>query len=269
MSARVLTLAGGRKVALAEWGEGKPLLYLHDFADIHGVGAEPFEFHTRLAARFKVMAPAHPGCAGSDEDEEVDTIEDVVFGLLEVLDALKLESVPVVGTGLGGWIAAELAVRQRSLVEKLALVSPTGLFLPGAPIADIFMVSQPRDGYDHADLRRLLFARADSKPALELFPNGRAALEPELLRYKMFRFAGRVGFNPPYLHHRLLQGRLGRFDRPALILAGERNALVPMAHARAYAEKLPNAKLVTFADAGHSLHLEQPKEAAEAILKFL
>jgi pimeloyl-ACP methyl ester carboxylesterase len=269
MSARTVTVAGGRKVALAEWGEGKPLLYLHDFADIHGVSAEPFAFHDRLAARFRVIAPAHPGCAGSDEDETINTIEDVVFALLEVLDALGLDSVPVAGTGVGGWIAAELAVRHRRLVEKLALVSPAGLFVPGAPIADIFMVSQPRDGYDHADLRRLLFARADAPMALELYPNGRAALERELLRYKMARFAGRVGFNPPYLHSRTLLHRLPRFDRPALVLAGAADALVPAVHARAYAEKLPQAKLVTFADCGHSLHLERPDEAADEILKLL
>jgi pimeloyl-ACP methyl ester carboxylesterase len=270
MSVRTLTLAGGRRVvALAERGAGPPLLYLHDFADVHGVSAELLAFHTRLASRFKVLAPAHPGCAGSDEDEAINTIDDVVFALLEVLDELGLEQVPVVGTGLGGWIAAELAVRHRRLVEKLVLVSPAGLFLAGQPIADIFIVAQPRDGYDHADLRRLLFARADAEPALELFPNGRAALDNELLRYKMFRFAGRVGFNPPYLHHRALLGRLPRFDRPALILAGDQDALVPTAHAHAYAAALPHAKLVMLSGAGHSLHLEEPARAAEAILRFL
>jgi pimeloyl-ACP methyl ester carboxylesterase len=269
MSTRILTLGTGRKVACSEIGKGPPLLYLHDFADIHAIGMEWFEFHKRLSESFRVIAPAHPGCGESDEDERANTIEDVVFGLLEVLDALGFESMPVVGTGVGGWIAAELAVRHRRMVERLALISPAGLFVPGELIGDIFMMSHPRDGYDHSDLRRLLFARHDSPEALELFPDGRASIEQEVLWYRMFRFVGRVGFNPPYLHHRLLGGRLPRYDRPALILAGTDDALIPAAHARHYAEQLREAKLITFRGAGHSLHLERPTEAANAVLDWL
>ncbi len=269
MTARTITLASGRKVALAEQGNGPPLLYLHDFADVHGARSDWLDFHARLADGFRLVAPAHPGCAGSDEDEAANTIDDVVFGLLEVLDALGLESMPVVGAGIGGWIAAELAVRHRRLVERLALIAPAGLYVPGHPIADIFMAVQPRDGHDHSDLRRLLFARADAPMALDFVPDGRGAFEPESLRYRMFRFAGRIGFHPPYLHSRSLLARLQRFDRPALIVAGERDALVPPVHFAAYADRLPAAKLVIFREAGHSLHIEQSEEAAACVIEFL
>lgn len=266
---RSLTLARGRKVSVAERGAGKPLLYLHDIADIHGASTKWSAFHGLLAAEARLIAPAHPGCAGSDEDHGVAGIDDVVFGLLETLDALGLDSVDVVGIGVGGWLAAELAVRHRRLVEKLVLVNPAGLFVSGQPTTDIFTAVFPRDGHDHGDLRRALFASADSAAAREHVPDGRAAVDREVLRYQMFRFIGRVGFNPPFLYHRHLADRLHRFDRPALVVAGVQDGLVPAAHARAFAERLPAATLVEFADAGHSVHLEKPAELASAIRRFL
>src|SRR5262245_58775406 len=68
----------GRKVAVAEAGDGPPLVYLHGFADVHGVADNLMPFHQRLARDASVFAPAHPGCNGSDELPS-STIDDVIF----------------------------------------------------------------------------------------------------------------------------------------------------------------------------------------------
>ena len=57
----------GRKVAVVEGGRGEPLVYLHGFADVHGVAGELQPCHLRLCEAARVIAPAHPGCAESDE----------------------------------------------------------------------------------------------------------------------------------------------------------------------------------------------------------
>ena len=80
----------GRKVALIEGGRGEPLVYLHGFADVHGVAGEFQPFHLRLGTAARVIAPAHPGCAQSDELADGYGIEDVIFHYLEVFDALGL-----------------------------------------------------------------------------------------------------------------------------------------------------------------------------------
>jgi pimeloyl-ACP methyl ester carboxylesterase len=90
--------------------------------------------------------------------------------------------------------------------------------------------------------------------------------ERELLRYQMFRFASRIGFAPPYLHDRKLRDRLHRFAGPAVVIAGERDNLVPLAHARAYAQGLRKAELKLVAAAGNSVAVEKPNEAAAAVL---
>jgi pimeloyl-ACP methyl ester carboxylesterase len=259
----------GRKVSVLESGSGAPLLYLHGFADVHSVKDSWMPFHERLAKQARVIAPAHPGCAQSDENKDVDAIEDVVFHYLEVLDALKLTRFDLVGSCVGGWIAAELAARHPEKIRKLVLIGATGLFVQGALIGDVFMMAQPERGSSYAGLRTLLFAGADQPRALELFPDGMGELEEELRRYQMLRLASRIGFKPPYFYNYSLRNRLRRISSPALVIWGEKDNMVPRVHGETYAKLIPNATLSIVSGAGHSVHVEEPEETAKLVADFL
>jgi pimeloyl-ACP methyl ester carboxylesterase len=260
----------GRTVWVLEAGDGPPLLYLHGFADVHSVKESWLPFHERLAERFRLIAPAHPGCAQSDENNDIDAIEDVVFHYLEVLDCLKLTQFDLVGVCVGGWIAAELAVRHPEKIRKLALIGAAGLFVEGAPIGDVFMMAQPERGSSYAGLRNLLFASADSPHALQFFPDGMGEIGEELRRYQMLRFSSRVGFKPPYFYNRSLRNRLRRISAPALVITGERDNMVPRAHGETYARLIPGADGVKIIpNAGHSVQVEDPEATAKCVLEFL
>ena len=260
----------GRKVAVLEAGHGAPLVYLHGFADVHGVAADLQPFHQRVADVARIVAPAHPGCAGTDELDNGCAIEDVIFHTLEVLDALGLARFDLVGHCAGGWIAAELAVRHPERVRTLALLGACGLYVPDEPIGDVFMHAQPERGTDYATLRALLFASADARAALRFFPNGRGDLDEEMRRYQMLRFGSFVGFKPPYFYHRALRARLYRAAMPALVVCGEHDRMVPRAHADAYAAGLPKAAEVAIVEgAGHAIVLEQPQATADMLVAFL
>ena len=268
MSARSVDVRG-RSVWLIEDGEGAPLIYLHGVADLHGASAEPLPYHHELAKNFNFIAPAHPGCSLTDDDEEIDTIEDVVFHYLELFDVLKLDRFNLVGSDFGGWIAAEIAVRHPEKISGLSLVGAAGLFVQGDPIADLFWEAHPVDGMSLAGLRALLFGDPEQAIALELFPDGRGEIDQELLRYKTYRLLSRIGFNPPYLHHRLLRDRLYRFKGPALIIQGADDCLIPRSHAEGYRNGFSDAQLEIIVDAGHSPHLEMPNRTARIIVEFM
>ena len=269
MSGRKEISVGGHAVHIEETGAGEPVLYLHGFADIHGTMAGWQPFHEALARDYAVIAPAHPACADSDENNDIDIIEDVAFHYLEVMDRLGLDSVNLVGACMGGWIAAELAVRHRERIAKLVLIGASGLFVPDQPIGDLFWEGQPFNGTDASGLRHLLFGDAASPIAVATVPDGRGTIEAELLRYKAYRFASRVGFRPPYFFNPRLRERLGRYDRPALVVWGRDDHLVPPAHGEAYAEGLGDAVLRVVAGAGHSVHIEKPDETAALVGAFL
>lgn len=265
---RVIEVAG-HAVEIAETGSGAPLLYLHGFADLHGAAVEFLPFHHELARSFRVLAPAHPGCAGSAEDDDIETIDDLAFRMIETIDALGVDKIDIAGACVGGWLAAEVAVRNPERVRRLALIGASGLFVAGEPIGDFFWETQPRDGTDYSGLRRLLFARADDAMAEALFPDSRTDTARELSRYKMMRFASRIGFSPPYFYDRHLRQRLHRFKGPALLVWGEHDRMVPRAHAEAYRDGLANASLRIIAGAGHSPQAEKPEEIAGLIRDFL
>ena len=269
MSGRILEI-NGRKVWLLEEGGGAPLLYLHGFADVHSVKESWLPFHEQLAKTSRVIAPAHPGCAQSDENKDVDVIEDVVFHYLEVLDALGLDKFDLVGHCVGGWIAAELAARHPEKIRKLVLIGASGLFVPGALIGDIFMNAQPEFGSSYATLREMLFSSADQPNALEMFPDGKGELEDEVRRYQMLRFSSRVGFKPPYFYNHPLRNRLHRISSPTLVVWGEKDGFVPRSHGETYAKLIPNSgELKIIAGAGHSAHVEKPEETEKLVSEFL
>ncbi len=269
MARRVVDIAG-RDVAVIEKGDGEPLVYLHGYADVHGVAGDLLPFHNALAAGSRLIAPAHPGCSGSAELTGGHTPEDYVFHYLELFDALGLKDFNLVGHCVGGWLAAEIAVRHPEKVKRLGLIGATGLFVSGQYIGDIFMHSQPERGIDYTTLRHMLFSSSDCELAQRYYPNGRGDIDEEVRRYEMLRMGSFIGFKPPYFYNRSLVDRLHRATMPALVAWGADDHMVPLAHAQAYASGLPGAgDPLVLPGAGHAAHLEASDAAAKAFAAFL
>ncbi len=245
----------GREVRLLRGGKGRPLLFLHDtFGYAWGPLCES------LAARYEVFLPAHPGCAGSAEGfDDVDAMEDLIFHYLDLCEALSVERPVVVGASLGGWIGAEWAVRYGHALQSLALIDALGLRLPEAPAADIFSL-------DPASTRQLLFADPTSAPALDVIPD---TPKPDMVvatleaRQTLARFAWQFPDNPKLLRY------LHRVRVPTLIVWGDRDGFVPLAHGKAYHERIANSELFIVPDAGHFPHIERPESCAKVVLNFL
>lgn len=259
----------GRKVALIEAGSGAPVVYLHGFADVHGVAGGLLPFHQGLAERNRLLAPAHPGCNGSSDFTQGNRVDDFLFHYCEVFDALGLDRFALIGHSVGGWLAAEFAVRYPERVTRLGLIGATGLFVSRSPIGDIFMNSNPDHGTSLASLRHMLFAGKDSPEALRYYPDGRGDLDDEMRRYAMLRFGSAIGFRPPYLYNRSLVDRLYRAAMPSVVIWGDSDHLVPVSHGDAYSKRLGNATLKLIAGAGHAVHLEKPGDVLAAVKPLL
>ena len=133
----------GVKIELVTKGKGAPLLFLHGMDGVEGSAA----LINALSEGFEVFAPSHPGFGASELPNAFSTVDDLSYFYLDLLDELDLKRVVLAGFSFGGWIAAELLVKDASRVSKAVLGAPFGL--PTAErrkplVADIFMI-EPRD----------------------------------------------------------------------------------------------------------------------------
>jgi pimeloyl-ACP methyl ester carboxylesterase len=254
----------GRAVTVLRGGEGTPLLYLHGLCDIHAAtaGDQWSDFLGRLAAHFDIVAPALPGYNASTGLEDLDDVEDYVWHLSDLCDETGLGEIVVVGHSLGGWFAAELALRQPGLVRRLVLLDPLGVHVGGVEVPPFFGAVAPRGIGGMGEARRLLFSDPDGPAALAALPDAMTT-EQQLLWFAGLAGAARLGWKAPHFQNRKLTERLGRIRVPTLVVRGRHDLLVPDEMARVWVASIPGARLSETADAGHCLPLERPDVAAE------
>jgi pimeloyl-ACP methyl ester carboxylesterase len=251
---------GTKQVRLLVGGDGSPLLYLHSA----GTDFEWLEAHERLAERHTVLLPAHPGFSTTTGIEEVDGILDLVLHYVDLLDALDLRAVPLVGTSLGGWIAAEIAALYPERVARLTLVDAVGIWIDAHPIGELFGAPPP-------ELAKMLFHDQSHPIAMMMQALTSIADIPEeiaLPQLKAMEATAKVGWNP-YLHDPKLEERLRRVTAPTLVLWGRQDGLVPLVYGERWRDRIAGARLEVIDGCGHLPPLERPAEFADAVGRFL
>jgi pimeloyl-ACP methyl ester carboxylesterase len=244
----------GREIRLLRGGVGRPLLFLHDHWTYRWLPV-----HDRLAERYHVIIPIHPGFAGSCGLEEMDRMEDLVFHYLDLCEGLQLEPPILLGASLGGWIAAEFAIRYAGMLRALILVDALGLRVPGAPAADLFQL-EPKQ------MRATLFADTTGALAHELVPDTPPQETIEAIfkaRQAFARFAWQFPDNPK------LASYLYRVKCPTLVVWGEFDGVVPVAHGQLYQAEIAGAEYSVLPSCGHLPHVERPEVLATVVLKYL
>ena len=243
----------GCKVNLRRGGSGAPLLYLHGASGAPAV----MPFMETLAGRFDVLVPEHPGFGLSDEPAWLENIHDLAYFYLDLLRALDLKDVHVIGSSLGGWLALEMAVRDTSRIGSLVLVGPAGISVPGIQPGDIFLWSSEQI------VRNLFF---DQKLAEQILAQ---PMTPELLdvTLKNRQTVARLGWEPR-LHDPFLPKWLHRIDVPVKIVWGEEDRILPVAYAREFGKLMPKAQVEIIPRCGHLPQAEKPDLFCDIVFGF-
>jgi pimeloyl-ACP methyl ester carboxylesterase len=240
-------------VELLRDGNGPPLLYLHGA----GAGGRWLDFQERLAERFTLLAPSHPGHGGAPAADWIEHISDLAFHYLDLLDALGLERVHVVGASFGGWIAAEIATMASHRLESMTLIDPIGIKVEGWIYPFLFGMELPQlvETVFHNPMAAVALAPPDM------------SIDTLALLYRQNTALARVAWNP-YLYNPLLRRRLARITTPTLLCWGAHDRLAPLACAEAWRTEVPGAVLRMFDGSGHVPYLEEPEAVAAAVIEF-
>lgn len=237
-------------------GSGQTALYLHGVWD-----QPPNDFLQELARTHRVLAPVHLGFEGAPPADTMVDFQDAVTYHLDLLDALGLDDIVLVGHSLGGMFAAELAAAQPRRFSRLVLISPLGLWEDAHPVADFFAM-QP------AELSRALYRDLDSPGAIAV---AKAPTdEDELVAYLLKRsraMATATRYLWP-LPDRGLRRRAHRIGAPTLVVWGADDGVAPSAGAHDFAA-VTRGEAVVVPDAGHLVHLEQRDAVVARVERFL
>lgn len=213
-----------------------------------------------LDASFQTAIVSPPGFGKSDRPDWIETIDDCAYICMDALDALKVKDATVIGFGLGGWLAAEIAVKSTRNMARLVLVDPFGIKVNGPFDRDIqdiwFLAPQKLLEAKYADIEK-------GKIDYTVMPESKLEI---IARNKesYARFCWQ-----PYMHNTKLKGRLHRIDVPTLVVWGERDGIITTAYGRAFAREIPGAKFATIANAGHFPHIEQPEAFLKTVAGFI
>jgi len=251
-----LTLHGVR-LEIVERGEGRPILWLHGEE-----GLEPeAPFLDLLARGGRVIAPSHPGFGHSPEADGVDTVDDLSYLYLDLLAERDARDAVVIGASLGGWIAAELAVKCTARVARLALVAPLGIKVGDRETRDIPDIW----ALDPEEVQRLQYA----DPARAAVDYTRLSEDRVTVIARDREATALYGWEP-YFHNPKLRRRLRRIDVPTLLVWGAEDRFVtPGYYGAAYQAAMPGARLATIDGAGHFPHLERPEAFVDRVAEFL
>jgi pimeloyl-ACP methyl ester carboxylesterase len=232
-SRRTITVDGAR-VAYRDEGTGEVLLL------IHGLGGSSYGWRAvlpTLSKKYRVIAPDLPGHGLSDPPRDYSPATFAVW-LRDLLDALGIPTVTMVGHSLGGAVAMQFAHQHRDYCRRLILLSSGGLgsevsrmlrmlSLPGARFVLPLLASRPK-----TDESTLISEPATVRESLSIRRHRQAFLHT--LRAAVDRRGQKLS---------ALDYLRGLADLPAQIIFGESDEVIPVAHAYAAHDALAGSHL--------------------------
>jgi pimeloyl-ACP methyl ester carboxylesterase len=265
----------GTRINVVELGSGPALLFVHGLG---GSWTNWLETVCAFAGDHRVVALDLPGFGASDSPpSEPASITGYAALLDELCGVLGITSAAVVGSSMGGLVAAELALRSPQRVERLVLVSAAGLSTETLPIEPLLRVATPLErfvtlpGAIAAAHAPALASRRRLRKLLLLMICAHPDRLPAPITAELIMGAGRPGLLPGLraLTAYPIRDRLGEIVCPTFIIWGGRDHIVPVGDASEFVRLIGGSRAVVYPDTGHLPMIERPSCFNEDLRAFL
>jgi pimeloyl-ACP methyl ester carboxylesterase len=250
---------------------GAPLLLIHGWMMSHWYFRPVLDV---LGAEREIFAIDLPGFGESDRPAPSRFAYDAV-SFAEIVDgvmgALSLARADVLGHSMGGGVAITLAARHPERVQRLVAVTPGLYRVPVPRLVRLALLPTVGAWLMRAGTIRSEFARSTRALSVR---DGRC-LDEEWIDYYWSRVNRAGGHDAA---HRCLLNMAsasddnsdpGRVRAPTLIVWGDEDRLVPIAHGRRLAQVIPGARFDVVPACGHMPFIERPEEFLRVVRPFL
>jgi pimeloyl-ACP methyl ester carboxylesterase len=222
-----------------------------------------------LAPEFRVIAPDMLGHGASAKPRGDYSLGAFASGVRDLLDLIDVEHVTVVGHSLGGGVAMQFAYQFPERCERLGLVASGGLGREVTPV--LRAATLPGAEWVVPLLGRL----ARRLPIAPLLPPGAAEVARGFASLAETE-AGRAFVHTARSVIDLTGQRVDASDRlylaetmPTLLIWGDRDRFIPVAHGQHAAALMPGSRLEVFRGAGHFPMHDNPLRFARLLREFV
>ena len=257
-------LSSGVELAYYDSGSGRPIVFLHSFGHNKTMWSPQLTYF--LERGWRVLAPDMPGHGDSTFDPANHTVDAIARGYLELLDAIALQRVVLVGISMGGYLALRMWARKSPVIAALVLSntkaekdSPEIVARRRAQIASI-------DQHGVAEFirtgapKRLSSHTRDHRPwVLDAITMMNSTVSAQANAATLEAMAAREDDT----------ATLATVTAPTLVIAGGEDAFIPKGSAAVLRDGIRNARLHTIEATGHVSNLENPTEYNRVLDEFL
>ena len=222
----------------------------------------------KLRHHFRLVLVDNRGFGRSDRAAGLFGVAAMAGDIVAVLDAAGIRRAHVMGASLGGMVAQELAITHAERVDGLVLACTA----PGWPFAYPMPYAAVRLILVTAVIRAEVARRRHTENALSARTvQHHPELVDRLLELQDSQPADRRALAAQAAAGALYAGRLrqARIGARTLVLHGDADTVVDPRNGRLLADRIPDARLVTFPDLGHLLFWEDPDGFTDAASSFL
>ncbi len=257
----------------ASGDEGTIVILLHGIGDAVETWGSNI---SALAEHHRVYALDLVGFGHSDKPSIQPSLSFGAQFVSDFMETQHIERISLIGNSMGGAISLQFALQFPDKLERLVLESGASLGKEITPVFRLFsipLIGECLTRPSHWGTAWLLKQVAHD-PAL--ITDEMVELYYQLSSLpgaqKSFLSAMRVGVNflgqrPQFV--RSILDHLGKITRPTLIIWGQQDRIIPVAHAQVARDRIPNAELHILDSCGHGPHFEHPEEYNRLVLEFL
>lgn len=245
---------------------------------IHGLGASSIvwrDIPDALSKYFHTITVDLIGFGGTEKPENADYtikglskfIVDFLIERIRIADK-EHKKISIVGHSLGGYIATQVAIDTKEMIEKLVLIDSSGLLEGPTQLLKDFRVAATEINpiTRHEKIKRVL-------EDLYAGPSRLLPVIADLFSYIIekpgAKHAFEVAFDNSTTTHIDPKGFKEIEDIPCLIIWGEKDNLIPIEYYHKFKQQLPKANYATIADAGHAPFVEKTALVYEKLRTFL